>query len=188
MRILIDCGANTGDSLPALHRVFGPFDKVFAFEPNAQCVNTFDKGDAAPVELMQAAVWVREGTIKLYLGAHPSESSLLLEKKTGNLDPGNFIDVPAVDFSRWLQAHVVPADYVVVKMDIEGAEFPVLEKMLAEDSIKLVDLLLPEWHADRLAVRNIRLRRKWIELRLRWKGVKVLRWSKKKLRKKGYDI
>jgi hypothetical protein len=35
---------------------------------------------------------------------------------------------------------------VVVKMDIEGAEFPILEKMIDDGTDLLTTLLLVEWH------------------------------------------
>ena len=42
----------------------------------------------------------------------------------------NCEQVPLLNFSRWLQQHVAPEDFVVVKMDIEGSEYEVLEPAL----------------------------------------------------------
>jgi FkbM family methyltransferase len=189
VRILIDCGAHTADSLPDLVRLFGPFDRLVAFEANPAYAAHFERArETWPVELVQAAVWVQDGTIRFYLGEEGPESSVLFEKTTGGFRQDNALDVPSVDFSAWMSREVGPADEVVLKMDIEGAEFPVLEKMLADGTTRRVELLLIEWHADRLPTGHMKLRRKWIELRLWLRGVRVLRWSKKYLRRKGYAI
>ncbi len=53
--------------------------------------------------------------------------------------------VPCFDFSAWLkdQGHVD-----AVKMDIEGSEYQLLEKMHADGTDELVGLLIIEWHRD----------------------------------------
>ena len=56
--------------------------------------------------------------------------------------------VQAVDFSKWLMQNTRPQDSVVVKMDIAGAEFDVLEKMVVDGSVMLVDVMDITWHED----------------------------------------
>jgi FkbM family methyltransferase len=188
VRILIDCGAHTADSLPALVRLFGPFDRIVAFEANPAYAPHFDRArESWPVELVQAAVWVEDGSIRFFLGEEGPESSVIFEKTTGGFRQENALDVPSVDFSAWLRREVGPADEVILKMDIEGAEFAVLDKMIAEGTSRRVKLLLIEWHADRLPTGHMKLRRKWIELRLWLQGVRVVRWSRKSLRRLGYE-
>jgi FkbM family methyltransferase len=56
--------------------------------------------------------------------------------------------VPCFDFGQWLSS--VGADATVtIKMDIEGAEYSVLEHMIHTGAIDLVDDLFCEWHHDR---------------------------------------
>jgi len=57
--------------------------------------------------------------------------------------------VPCFDFSAWLMRTFSLHDHVTVKMDIEGAEYDLLEKMMADRSILLVNELICEWHYDR---------------------------------------
>ena len=65
------------------------------------------------------------------------------------IDYSSPVPVPAVDFSAWLRRTVSPGDRVVVKMDIEGAEYPVLAKLVDEGTINLISVLYIEWHYDR---------------------------------------
>jgi FkbM family methyltransferase len=189
VKVLIDCGAHKADSIVPLVRLFGPFDRIVAFEANPEYEPYFSRlAEAHAVELHKAAVWVADGTIPLFLGEAGPESSVIFEKTTGSFTRERHLEVPAVDFSAWLGREVAPADEVIVKMDIEGAEFAVLEKILDDGTARLVDLLLIEWHADRIPLGRMKLWRRWIELRLWLRKVRVMRWSKKALRRRGYDI
>jgi len=57
------------------------------------------------------------------------------------------IKVESFDFSEWVKQF--KDDYLLVKMDIEGAEFPVLEKMLKDDTVSCIDKLLCEFHPNK---------------------------------------
>ena len=51
-----------------------------------------------------------------------------------------------IDFSRWLSANFSIRDYIIVKMDIEGAEYEVLEKMIRDGTLQMVNELYVEFH------------------------------------------
>jgi FkbM family methyltransferase len=55
-------------------------------------------------------------------------------------------DVVAMDFAKWLPTVARPVDYVYVKLDIEGAEFAVLERLMETGAIHLIDELSIEFH------------------------------------------
>ena len=54
--------------------------------------------------------------------------------------------VQVVDWVQWLTSHFRHDDIVLVKMDVEGAEHPILNRMMRERSIDLVDVLGLECH------------------------------------------
>jgi FkbM family methyltransferase len=66
---------------------------------------------------------------------------------------GKPVDVQAVDFNKWMQdLKLQVQDHVVLKIDIEGAEIPLLKHMLeAGNEICLVDHFFIEWHSWLLA-------------------------------------
>ena len=55
--------------------------------------------------------------------------------------------VPAVDVGGWLQESFAAADFVAVKMDIEGGEMAVLDGMVGSGALALVDFLVYECHS-----------------------------------------
>lgn len=58
----------------------------------------------------------------------------------------NDMEVDCIDFSDFLKNNIDSEDYVVCKMDIEGAEFEIVPKLLEENTIDLIDEIYVEWH------------------------------------------
>lgn len=55
-------------------------------------------------------------------------------------------DLTAVNIATWLLRNTLPHDFVVVKMDIEGAEYEVIPHMADMGAWVVMDHLLVEWH------------------------------------------
>ncbi|MEU9319529.1 FkbM family methyltransferase [Streptomyces sp. NPDC048295] len=156
-KIFVDCGANLGIVLKRFMDELPDHD-FYAFEPNATLLPSISANveraqHAGLVDVSSSAVWTEDGTIDLFLGHH--ESSTVMPGKrvppmyNQQIDYSSPVAVPAVDFSAWLRRTATPKDLVTVKMDIEGAEYPVLRKLLADGTIDLVSVLYVEWHHDR---------------------------------------
>ena len=47
--------------------------------------------------------------------------------------------IPVVDLSSWIQTHTSKDDYVIFKLDVEGAEYDILKKMLADGTFDWID-------------------------------------------------
>ena len=55
--------------------------------------------------------------------------------------------VPVVDVAGWIGENFKDEDLVVLKMDAEGAEFGIMRKLIREQHMPLVDVLLMECHS-----------------------------------------
>ncbi len=157
----VDCGANTGAVLEAQVRWF-PAREYHAFEANPNLIPSLravaDRHPATRIAVHHAAVWTADATLPFYLsgadttGREDTEGSTLLGGKTrrnaacGEIRYDEPVHVPCVDFSAWLGRTFGPRDCVWLKMDIEGAEYEVLEKMLADGTIDRVDKAFVEFH------------------------------------------
>ena len=100
------------------------------------------------VHFHHAAIWVRDET--LHFGYRKSASHIVEDGAGWKPDSKvkETVQVPAIDFAGWLMRNVKLEDYVVVKMDIESAEYAVLPRMLATGAACLVDELYLECHFD----------------------------------------
>jgi FkbM family methyltransferase len=142
LKHFIDCGSFTGGTIGRFrtdYPVAADF-LIHAFDPDPRM-----KWQSSGVAHHEAAVWTEDGETPFYLGDLES-SSLYRDKTTGNIRREDPVMVKTVDFSRWLWETVAPDDYCVLKLNIELAEIPVLERMCDTGSIRLVDELFVEWH------------------------------------------
>ena len=145
--IFLDCGANVGQSIDLFRNKYPYANKyeIYSFEPNPQCVKYFEHKN---VEFFNTAVWIRNEELDFYLGDIQS-SSICKNKTTGRLDVKHPIKVSGMDFSQFVIDNFCKDDYIVLKMDIEGAEYAVLNKMLTDGSMKYIDVLYVELHGNR---------------------------------------
>jgi FkbM family methyltransferase len=72
-----------------------------------------------------------------------SKNGNILQK---NITWNNPCKVQAFNFSNWLKNTIVPNSFVVCKIDIEGAEFEVLEQCIKDNTIELINILNIEFH------------------------------------------
>lgn len=166
MKILIDCGASNGSAIEELDIKHGPFDRIYAIEPNPENAGHITSDKSKLIKL-EAAISTAYGNINLYLSEKYDGSTLYPNKLSGRIDKDNFIEVKAIDFSDWLTINVSQDDHVVCKMDVEGAEFDVLEHLLKTRKMNLIDVLLVEWHPSRFPNPwKLRYRRFLIKMRL----------------------
>jgi FkbM family methyltransferase len=176
-RAFLDLGANDGQSLARFHsdwqpRAATPYTHVVAFEMNSAFRDVLLEA-LRPLQgtLEMAAVWISDGTMIANMQTPGSRTAtkhgILYNMTSSALQVGGValnkyarsqrqqpateraVLVRTVDFSSWLSRHFCHADDVAVKMDIEGAEFEVLEHLLRDGSAALVDTLAIEWHTSK---------------------------------------
>ncbi|WP_407648194.1 FkbM family methyltransferase [Devosia rhodophyticola] len=130
-------------------------DFCWGIEPNPRlCAVLRQRFAGQPVEILEYAAWISAGTMPLYLG-DPVSSTLLEGKVTLENYPqfaityDESVAVQTLDTAQWLNDHVTNDDAVIVKMDIEGAEYQVLRHLLDSGAIELINELRCEFHAER---------------------------------------
>ena len=163
-KIFVDCGFNAGEMLERFVKTLPEF-RFYGFEVNyqyfAESAAELQKRHPNILGLNFSAVSDHDGTASFRIagqkrGILRAEATTILP----DLHEEEFIEerpyeVPAIDFSRWLKEMVArhtEADgskpFVVVKMDIEGAEYAVLEELVHDGTITLVSELMVEFHTQ----------------------------------------
>lgn len=137
-------------SIEPLIRRYRP-DLLYGFDPWPALVEGEREFEGTRVILSRKAAWVEDGEIEFarVRGFRAWNSTVMRAKATRGewSGAGDVIRVPCFDFSAWLRGLSEPA---VVKLDVEGAEFEILEKMVDEGTDLLVSELHVEWHDDRM--------------------------------------
>jgi len=156
-KIYIDVGANLGETL-AKFGASNPGYELYAIEPNIKLLTSIAHNAAKihrKVTIVPAAAWVCDGIIQLFHSARHESATVVQGKRTNVEDGWPPIDyscpteVRCFDFATWISENFRFTE-LIVKMDIEGAEYQVLGKMLSEGTLRLIRTLYCEWHYDRL--------------------------------------
>lgn len=59
------------------------------------------------------------------------------------------VQVRTIDLATWLSSHFCKADFVFIKVDIEGAEFELFEHLINRGVAELIDVASIEWHTHK---------------------------------------
>lgn len=147
--VYLDLGCHNGDSVVDFFiGKFGDIDPIgvwcLAFDPLTTYQKDWAKiADHRNVLFINKAVADYSGTIKFSKRTEDVKSSVRQEKNCFN--DGEIYDVDCIDISSL----ILSLGKVVIRMDIEGEEYAVLDKMIKTGAIDSVDYLEVEWHAHK---------------------------------------
>jgi FkbM family methyltransferase len=135
--LILDCGANIGLSIIYFKHLL-PNAEILGFEPDAKIFEflkfNIESFDFSGVTLLKKACWKDETVLKFFSeGADAG--------RTANpTDSGNIVDVEAVRLRNYLTRKIS-----MLKMDIEGAEYEVLNDI--KDKLECVENIFVEYHS-----------------------------------------
>jgi FkbM family methyltransferase len=89
-----------------------------------------------------------DGNITFYFDTPEGDAGASIIKDSHSVKGGKNITVRALDVHTLFRDElgISARDYVVVKMDIEGAEFEMMRRILSHGLLRYVDVLAVEWH------------------------------------------
>jgi len=152
VKYFLDCGAWNGYSVRVFRREYdlNCEYEIHSFEPNPRYV-PFPKFEKHTFH--NKAIWIKDEVRNFYLDNTTKKkagSSLMKEKTTGNLDKKNPFKVECIDIDRWIKEKFNKDDFIVLKLDIEGAEYKVLPYMIENESIDYINNIFIEWHWNKI--------------------------------------
>ena len=147
---LIDIGAFNGDS--TLHFISYPdIDSIDAYEPNGDFTGIWRAitWHYPSVHFFQSAVYTHNG--KVQYTQRPADlplGSTIMTSKSG-WGMGEVKEVPCIDI-----LDIIPNEPFCLKVDAEGAEYDILERLIESGKSDLVDRLYVEWHDTKMDTDN----------------------------------
>lgn len=188
MKVFIDLGACAGDSIKLFRagKIVKRDDlsefKVIGFEAAPWCRKP---------EIINKAVGTYDGKVKLAFNKSrrlastiESDNSLFtngikpFHPKRPTPRPNNvqIREVEIIDFSKWLKDNFTKDDYIILKLDIEGTEFPILEKMIKDNTLELINEVFCEFHSFHLG-EEYKLKEEFIKSKFKELGIKFIDWE-----------
>ena len=176
--VAVDCGANVG---LVTRRLARPGVTVYAFEPNPYAFAELQARfrGRPDVHCLNQGVLDTNGTLKLYLHHLSAQapvkwstgSSFLATK--GNVDPNHAVEVKVIDLADFIFS--LNRRVAVLKLDVEGVEYRILNRLLDTGALDQIDHVLVEAHERRmpaLAAEAAQVRQRLAEA-----GVTHVDWS-----------
>jgi len=145
-KVFVDLGARGGDSATLFLEKYPNASQFelhfFECDPAYSLHLTAFTSKQPNSYFHEEAAWIAD--TNMTFGIAGSGSSLL---ETALNDKQNkFVVVKAIDLAAWLKKNFIESDFVLMKMDIEGAEFKIIPKLIDTEAYKLIDTLLLECH------------------------------------------
>ncbi|KAI9338000.1 hypothetical protein BDR26DRAFT_863410 [Obelidium mucronatum] len=168
--VFVDLGANRGDSYEALLGVGKKFNYTYAipegrsygefeahlFEANpvfnkplVEVRAKYEAEGKGPIHIYPSTVvYTIDKVIPFFFDLNPIHdfwgSSVLVSH--GDVKPETKREMLAVDIARFILINFKPDDHVVVKMDIEGAEYDILPHLVSMGASINIDYMYIEMH------------------------------------------
>ncbi len=170
--MVIDAGANVGEFTKLfLDRGF----KVHAFEPDTIALKELKKKFemSKELKLYEAAIGLKNELQKLYRyrkfdesNPYSTQGSSMLDYRSGKNKP--FIEIKVINFIEYLKQQT--DNISLLKMDIEGIEIDILNKIIDENLHKKIKFIFVETHerfSHSLGVETAKLKLRIKKLKIR---------------------
>ena len=148
-KIFIDLGFNKGQSVKFFYDLIpDPAEyEIHAFEPDPSNFKSFENFN--DVNFYKKAAWIRDGVVKFYLGSE-SFASTINSSKITNIKQDRFIETECLDICKFITDNFDKDDYIILKIDIEGAEYELLNHMLSNNCLEYINDLFVEFHLGKI--------------------------------------
>jgi len=156
--VIIDCGANLGQGYERLIDSFALTPRlVYMFDILPEACG-FLENKYPNAFVYNKGVWCEDikKTVKREKAKINSienvghESNILgdIHNKTssGAHHDWDSYEIEYINFSNFLKTNFKSTDKILLKLDIEGAEYEVMDKLISDGTICLIDSLHIEWH------------------------------------------
>jgi FkbM family methyltransferase len=181
-KIILDCGSHLGESVKKFRGMYPTDECIFyMFEPNTYLYNIFNSNpEFNDCIKYNKAVSNKNDTVKLW-GCTKNKNSVgsTLEKSKANFDlieDNDYIEIESVDLSGFISKNFSKDDYIVLKLDIEGAEYDTLEKLIDTEVISYINDFYCEFHTKWLSTNFVEREQK-IKMKLNELNIQINHWD-----------
>jgi FkbM family methyltransferase len=146
--VILELGANVGS---ITSRLILKGKTVYAFEPEPVAFHALKNINANNLILSNKAAWIENKKLNFYRHKDwdktksTTSSSLISAKK--NVDSANMIEVEAIDIVDFIEKLNCR---VLIKMDIEGAEYKIINKLLRSNALENITKIYCEFHPNKI--------------------------------------
>ena len=136
-RTFLDIGAHFGETLSVVRAKRWHFDRIVCFEPAPVCWPSIEPLADERVTICRFGLWKEPATITLHnpgsVGASLAPDAQVVTQT---------VDCRFEDAAAWFAEHLSDEETVFVKINVEGAEADIVDRLAAADQSGRIDHLL----------------------------------------------
>lgn len=137
-RVFLDIGAHTGETLSVVRSSRWRFDQIFCFEPAPACWSALERLADERVEVCRFGLWDSTESVPLN---NPGEVGASVASDKDSVETQLICEFR--DVAEWFAEHVSAHDEIFVKINVEGAEAEVIERLYRSGELtKIAHLLI----------------------------------------------
>jgi len=149
--IFIDGGGNDGCSVIKF-LLMRPRYQCVSFEPNPELAKFYKW---LPGDLIAQGLSSKTERKVLYLDTDDADGSTVIESKPvyfgqSKRDAEQRIEISCISIVDFLRSFDPKTDYIVLKLDVEGSEYEILEAILRNEMLEYLNELHIEFHSNRM--------------------------------------
>jgi FkbM family methyltransferase len=157
VKVFLDVGAHIGETLSVVRGAEWAFDRIVCFEPAPGCWPALTMRPDPRVELCRFGLWHRNDRVLLYNPGHVGASMSADKDVVADATTCDFRDAAA-----WFQDNIDADDHVYAKINAEGAEADIVDRLARTGQLSKIDHLLIHFDIRKvpsLCVREPQMRR-----------------------------
>jgi FkbM family methyltransferase len=139
MKVFLDIGAHDGETLQVVTDPRWGFDRIYSFEPAPLCWPKLEALATVATVVCRFGLWDKDATVPLfnpgYVGASVSVDK---DVEVGTAS----VECEFRDAAEWFKHNLSPNDEVWAKINVEGAEAELVQRLAETGTLALVDHLL----------------------------------------------
>jgi len=160
MRIFLDIGAWKGDTAESVLSSKHQFDIIYCFEPQLDLCEDIRKIDSPKIKVVEFGLWNKTCTVPIYMDAdkrvgRQADGATVYQDKfsSGNM---RSVEVNMVKASDWFKENLNADDFIVMKMNCEGAECDILDDLMDSGEFNKVKALMVDFDVRKVPSQQYR--------------------------------
>ncbi|WP_018984660.1 FkbM family methyltransferase [Salinimonas chungwhensis] len=151
-KLFIDCGGHDGCSTIKF-KLSNPTYEIITFEGNPELWPYYEN---LPTQLVKKLVSDYTGEVEFTIDPVDADGSSIIKEKNVDFhkkvknEDCEVLVMPCIDLSDFIEQKARYYQEIVLKLDVEGAEYAILEKMHQDGTLKYITKLYAEFHWNKI--------------------------------------
>lgn len=150
-KIFLDCGTHYGEGLTNFIDTYKMDStwEIYSFEPNKYLWKQhYENNPYNNINYINKAIYINDNNITFNIAYPNTDASSIFGNHIGDYLYEK-VETQCLDLSKFIIENFSKEDFIIVKMDIEGAEYVVLRKMIEDGSLQYINELYVEFHSHK---------------------------------------